>query len=510
MPPRSAAEIARQTLQLLASRRLPPTPENYQSAYEEVAGILPREAFPQQRLRHIATLLPSQTPRQAHLTQAFAQAVEAKDWVQLQSAIVEYAQLELTSQPHITALPAPATSTVDTLPPNLAEALARLIENTVSALGAEDGRTREISLQLVDFLRHSTPDVRTLEHMLTNYGFRLSFLSQEQAQRIHNMQQLLRMTVDHLCVLGEQDPPLLAQAEKLRQAMEPAWDSDQLNQIQFRLKSLLFRHLELHTSTQEAHERIKDLLAQYAHRMAELSSHSEQHQAQLNDCATHIEQTHHLGELAQLFEAVVESGNRLARDSHHAVAALQDLREQALAQEAQIHQLSAHLQRMQDTSRHDPRTGALNTQGLQEALLAEIQRSQQHRTPLSVAVLQMELPAQALQALPPEGHDLGLRHLTQVARNILRPQDEVGRTTDQHLVLLLPDSPQAQGAQALAQIQNELALRPLLHADVLAHITLSAGLVELLPYESPQQALERAARALRQALRMGGSKVVLG
>lgn len=509
MPPRSPAEIARQTLQLLASRRLQPTPENYQAAYEEVANLLPREAFPQRRLRHIATLLPSQTPRQAQLTQAFAQAVEAKDWLQLQTAIVEYAQLELTSQPHITALPS-APQVLDTLSPGLAEALARLIENTVAVLGAEDARTREISLQLVDFLRQSAPDAYALEQMLTNYSLRMSFIGQEQAQRTHNIQQLLHMTIEHLCQLGAQDPPLLAQADKLREAMAPAWTSTQLGHIQHHLKSLLFRHLELHTSTQEAHERIKDLLAQYAHHMAELSTHSEQHQHQLEDCATHIEQAQHLGELAQLFEAVVASGNRLARDSHHAVAALQDLREQAQAQEAQIHQLSAHLQRMQDTSRHDASTGALNTQGLQEALLAETQRSQQLGTALSVGVLQMELPAQTVQDLGPDGNDLALRHLTQIARNLLRPQDEVGRTTDQHLVLLLPACSASQASQQLARMQQELALRPLLHGDVMACIGLSAGLVEQQPREAAQHTLERAARALRQALRMGGHKVVLG
>lgn len=62
MRSRSPAEIARQSLQILAQRRLPPTPENYQAVYEEVAGLLPQEAFPQRRLRHIGTLLPSQTP----------------------------------------------------------------------------------------------------------------------------------------------------------------------------------------------------------------------------------------------------------------------------------------------------------------------------------------------------------------------------------------------------------------------------------------------------------------
>ena len=45
MRSRSPAEIARQSLQILDQRRLPPTPENYQAVSEEVAGLLPQEAF---------------------------------------------------------------------------------------------------------------------------------------------------------------------------------------------------------------------------------------------------------------------------------------------------------------------------------------------------------------------------------------------------------------------------------------------------------------------------------
>ena len=116
MRSRSPAEIARQSLQILAQRRLPPTPENYQAVYEEVAGLLPQEAFPQRRLRHIGTLLPSQTPRQKQLTQAFLQAVEAKDWLQLQTAVVEYAQLELTGSAQATVLSCPSTP-IEVLPP---------------------------------------------------------------------------------------------------------------------------------------------------------------------------------------------------------------------------------------------------------------------------------------------------------------------------------------------------------------------------------------------------------
>lgn len=507
MRSRSPADIARQTLQLLAQRRLPPTPEHYQAVYEEVAGLVPHEAFPQRRLRHIGTLLPSQTPRQKQLTAQFHQAVEAKDWQQLQTAIVEYAQLELTSNAQATVLSCPSTP-MEVLPASLAEELATLIEHTVSALGPEDQRTQDISLQLVQFLRQATPPLQTLEQMLHNYSYRLSFLSQEQTQRSHHIAQLLTMAMEHLRGIAKEDPPLQAQAEKLRQAMEPAWTTRQLQDIQLHLKNLLFRHLELHNSQSEAHSRIKDLLAQYATHMAQLSAHSGQHQEQLTDCATRIQQAQHLGDLAPLLEAVVASGSRLARESHHAMTAMHDLQEQALAQEAQIHQLSTNLQRMQDTSRHDPSTGVLNGHGLQEAFLAEAVRSERQHSPLSVAVVQAHLNPDDASAL--EDGELAIRHLAQLARTTLRPQDDIGRTSDQHLVIVLPDSAATEAAQALARLQNELAQTPLLHAEACTKVLVSAGLVQKHPQETPQQTLERAARALKQAVRMGGARVVLG
>lgn len=513
----SPAEIARQTLQNLAQRRLPPTPENYQAVYEEVAGLVPQEAFPQRRLRHIGTLLPSQTPRQKQLTQAFLQAVEAKDWLQLQTAMVEYAQLELTGNAHATVLSSPSTP-IEALPASLAEQLARLIENTVGALGPEDQRTQEISLQLVDFLRQAPPPPQALEQMLKNYSFRLSFLSQEQAQRARQIAQLVGMTVEHLRSIATQDPLLQGLAHNLQEGIAATWTAPQLQQIQIQLKNLLFRHFELHTNQEDAHGRIKELLAQYAQHMADLSSHSQQHQDQLSDYAGQIQETKDFHSLAPLLEAVVASGSRLARESQHAVTAMRDLQEQALAQEQQIYQLSHHLQRMQDASRHDPSTGALNNQGLQEAFLAEAARSARLHTPLSIAVLQVQTPCAEPTGSPPSlpshdglhaSHDMALRHLVQVARSTLRPQDDIGRSSEQHLVLIFPDSAASQASQALARLQQELAQTPLLYADDCLAMTLSAGLVQQLPQETPQQTLQRAAQALRQAIHMGGGRVVL-
>ena len=172
---------------------------------------------------------------------------------------------------------------------------------------------------------------------------------------------------------------------------------------------------------------------------------------------------------------------------------------------------------MQDASRHDPSTEALNTQGLQETFLAEAARSTRLNSPLSIAVLQVQTPAEqaTTSPLPSVGdglhatHEMALRHLVQIARSTLRPQDAIGRSSEQNLVLIFPDSAAPQASQALARLQQELAQTPLLYADDCLAMALSAGVVQKLPQETPQQTLQRAAQALRQAIRMGGQRVVL-
>ena len=57
-------EIARETLKQLTARKLVPTPLNYQSIYNEIAGIPQMPPFPVDTLRDIAKALPAKTPGQ--------------------------------------------------------------------------------------------------------------------------------------------------------------------------------------------------------------------------------------------------------------------------------------------------------------------------------------------------------------------------------------------------------------------------------------------------------------
>lgn len=171
MADRQPSEIARETLKQLAIRRLAPTPDNYLALYDEIAGIRTPPAFPDGPLKHILRVLPGQTLAQKRLLGQLERAVDNRDWTSLQSVMVGYANLGLNPA---TAEPVAAETTALTiLPEDLAELLARLIDNTLPALGEDDTRVHEMAQQLTKLLREPAPPVSTVQLMLGNFTYRL-------------------------------------------------------------------------------------------------------------------------------------------------------------------------------------------------------------------------------------------------------------------------------------------------------------------------------------------------
>ena len=88
-----------------------------------------------------------------------------------------------------------------TLPTELAEQMARVIELARPAFGGDDVRLREMADQLQQFLRQPAPAVDTLLLLLQNFGYRLSFVAQDQAQIRASLLQLLGLVLENLSVL---------------------------------------------------------------------------------------------------------------------------------------------------------------------------------------------------------------------------------------------------------------------------------------------------------------------
>jgi len=83
------SEIARETLRQLAMRRIPPTPDNYLTLYNEIAGIKSGEVFPSNTLKQLISALPAGTSEQVRFGRLLENAVTSASWDDLQNALEE-------------------------------------------------------------------------------------------------------------------------------------------------------------------------------------------------------------------------------------------------------------------------------------------------------------------------------------------------------------------------------------------------------------------------------------
>lgn len=85
------SEIARETLRLLAARRIPPTPDNYRTLYNEIAGVKPNgDPFPEKHLRSLAATLPKATSEQLRLGRRLEEALRNADWDDYRNHLVQF------------------------------------------------------------------------------------------------------------------------------------------------------------------------------------------------------------------------------------------------------------------------------------------------------------------------------------------------------------------------------------------------------------------------------------
>lgn len=90
--PSSPAEIARETLKLLMTRRMAPTPDNYRAIYGEIAGETEKseDAFPERELRALLGQLPTEVPQQQRLARELEQATRNRNWNDWRKTFADY------------------------------------------------------------------------------------------------------------------------------------------------------------------------------------------------------------------------------------------------------------------------------------------------------------------------------------------------------------------------------------------------------------------------------------
>lgn len=500
----SPSEVARETLKLLATRRLAPTPDNYQALYEEVSGTRSASQFPTNQLRQILQVMPWQTPGQKRLQGQLENAIAQQDWSLLKNVFVGYANLGLSP----VATPTPLRTSISHLPPTLAQNLMRLVDNTLPALGEDDTRLRELAGQLCAFLREPEPVVPTAERLLGDFSYRLSFAAEDQAAIRQGLLALLRLVFENIAALTLDEPWLHGQAEALLAASTPPLTLRRLDDVQQRLKDVIFKQSEAKDRTIQAQTQMRELLATFIERLAQMDESSGSYTETMEDCAERIGQATQLQDIMPLLEEVIAATRAMALNSRLTRGELLDLRERAEATHAEIDQLRRELDHASAQARHDPLTGALNRKGLDEAMEREIARAQRQGAPLCVALLDVDNFKSINDRLGHAVGDEALLHLVQVTREIMRPQDQLARHGGEEFVIILPDTKLADGVKAMERLQRELTTRYFLKDKERLLITFSAGVAQVSGDSGHADAIRRADQGMYLAKRSGKNRVV--
>ena len=519
-------EIARETLKQLTVCKLAPTPLNYQRIYSEIAGQPMEPPFPADRLRDIAIALPTKTPGQQKQRGLLESAINQLNWDGVKNALMAYGGFSpaapepgKSARPLVdttkSALPAriepiaaPAPISAPALTADFFSQVARLIEYALPALGHDDDRFSEQTQTLIKALRQPDADATGVKQMLVTYGHRLSFAAEDQAEIKLVLLKLLHLIIENISHLSIDDAWLKGQVDALMDACVPPLTLRRLDDVEQRLKDVIFKQTEARTRTVQAQEDMRQMLATFVERLAAMSESTSEFHAQMENSARLIEHAKSIAEIAPLLKDVVGATHNMAHDSQAARDELQGMKKKAEVTEAELTKLHQELDRVSSQARHDPLTGALNRQGLDEAVNREVSKVRRQDTPLCIALLDIDNFKKLNDSLGHATGDSALAHLAGVAREVMRPQDTLARYGGEEFVILLPDTPLEKGIEAMTRLQRELTKRFFLAGAEKVLITFSAGVAQLVSDESGQEAIKRADQAMYLAKRAGKNRVL--
>ena len=505
-------EIAREALKQLTLQKLPPTPANYLALYNEIAGVPVTTPFPADILRDISKSLPVKTPGQQKQRGLLDYAIDRLNWEGVKTALVAYGSFApLTGGDDVPVSAASKTGLNASAPALTTEFLGqvgRLIEYTQPALGTDDERFGELSKTLTTALRQSGGDILALKSMLLSYSDRVSFIAEDQAEIKKALLKLLHMVFENIADLSLDEQWLKGQMDALMEASSPPLTLRRLDDVERRLKDVIFKQKDAKEHAMQAQNEMRDMLAAFIDRLSDMAKSTGSFHEKLEENARQIEQAKTLVEIAPVLKDVISAIRNMASQSKTSGEELHVMRNRAIQTDAELAKLHRELDRVSTQARHDPLTGALNRKGLEEAVEREISSVRRKDTPLCMSLLDIDNFKKLNDSMGHATGDIALAHLARVARECMRPQDTLARYGGEEFVILLPDTPLDKGIEAMTRLQRELTKNFFLAGTEKILITFSAGVAQLAPDETGGDAIKRADKAMYLAKRAGKNRVL--
>jgi len=505
-PPKSPAEIARETLKRLAASHLPPTPENFQACYNEIADIPSKAPFPEQQLRHLAAALPVRQEFQKEHLAGLDGAISRHSWQGVEKALAAY----LDAVEGAPAKGAASHAGVAALPAEFIEKLARFIDSALACLGDGKEQAADTAEMLIQALRNSPGDYRLIQDLLGNLGHQTRAAGEDQIHIRHSLLNLLHLIIENIGELALDESWLKGQIDGLLAVIEPPVTRQQLDEMERRLRDVIAKQAEIKRQSVAAQKEMRTMLAAFVVSLATMNQSSAAFQSTIEESARKIEAVKRIEEIGPLLKEVIDATHAMAAETSHTRVQLKGMQDKVDSTEATLARLYAELDSASMQARHDPLTDALNRKGLDDALAREIASARRRKVPLSICLLDIDNFKKLNDRLGHDAGDLALIHLAKVARQCVRPNDTLARYGGEEFIILMPETRLEHGIEAMVRLQRELTKKFFMSDAEKILITFSAGVAQLGTDEAGIDAIKRADQAMYKAKRAGKNRVIGG
>jgi len=273
------------------------------------------------------------------------------------------------------------------------------------------------------------------------------------------------------------------------------------------LRDVIIKQSSLKQSLIDAKATLKSLMTTFIDRLGNLTESTGEYHQKIEGYSQKISKADNLTQLGHILEDVMRDTRLIQASALRSHEELLQTKKQADEAEARIKQLEQELMRVSELVREDQLTGALNRRGLDETMERELKRADRSRSPLCVALLDIDNFKKLNDTLGHQAGDQALVHLVKVIKETLRPADIVGRYGGEEFVIMLPDTPLEAAVEVLQRLQRDLTRKFFLHNNERILITFSAGVALREENEDQEDLLGRADKAMYQAKQAGKNRV---
>lgn len=354
-------------------------------------------------------------------------------------------------------------------------------------------------------------DTKALTQLLSEikqFSYRLELQADDQREMRSGLMNLLRLLVENVNELVEDDQWLHGQMEMVREIVAKPLSLRTIDDAEQRIKEVIFKQSHLKHSLNDAKEALKNMLAGFVDHLANFADSTSDYHDKVEACAQRIATANNTIELRTVIDEVMRETRIIQLNAQRSRDELRLTQKRVRESEQQIAELQSELEKTSNLIRHDQLTGALNRHGLEEAFEKEVARTQRRRTPLCLALLDIDNFKKLNDSFGHATGDAALIHLIGVIKETMRPNDLVGRFGGEEFILILPDTDLGAATAALRRLQRELTRHYFMHENQRILITFSAGATQYQPGEEQTTAIKRADGAMYQAKNNGKNQVI--